>query len=62
MYDDSASENRCKDVPLNAYIKAKLKMLRRDFKVQLQESEIAHMKSLTSKTQVDNYAKDLIFK
>lgn len=61
-FDYTTSENRCDDVPLDKYIKMKLTILKRDFKVDLKASEIKHMQSLPSKTQVDNYARDLIFK
>ena len=60
--DYTTSESRCEEISLEDYIKMKLTILSRDFKVNLSESEIECMKSLQSKIQVDNYARDLIFK
>ena len=42
--------------PLNRYIREKLSMLQNEFYVQLSESEIEHMQSLTSEDAVDVYA------
>lgn len=61
-FDYTTSENRCDNVPLPQYIKMKLTILKRDFKVDLTKKQIEYMKSLPSTTQVDNYARDLIFK
>ena len=47
-------------VPLKQYIKEKLRMLQKDFCIPLTAEQIAHMKSLKTDTQVDNYAYDLI--
>lgn len=60
--DYTTSESRCDDMPLEQYIKMKLTILKRDFKVALTKKQIERMKSLTSKIQVDNYARDIIFK
>ena len=52
--------SRCHQVTLKEHIKFKLKILQRDFKLTLTEEQINHMKSLTSETQVDNYARKLL--
>lgn len=62
MYIDYITETRCHNVPLKDYIAAKLKMLHRDFKLDLDLEEILHMQSLKSEIAVDNYARDLINK
>ena len=48
------------NAPLSTYIKAKLEMIQDDFHIKLYESEIKHMRSLTTEIAVDNYAKKLI--
>lgn len=47
-------------IPLPKYIEGKLKMLRRDFCLKLTPSEINHMESLKTETQVDQYARKLL--
>lgn len=42
------------------YIKEKIKLLK-DFGIKLNKKQLAHLNSLTSEIQVDNYAHDLIF-
>lgn len=61
MYIDY-TENRCNSMPLKDYIAVKLKILQRDFKLNLDPEEILHMQSLKSEIAVDNYARDLINK
>ena len=62
MCTEYVSESRFDDMPLEKYIRTKLIILRRDFGLALDESEIKHMQSLKSDIQVDNYARDLINK
>lgn len=47
---------------LKQYVKLKLRMLERDFHIKMSPSEIKHMQSLKNVIQIDNYARDLIFK
>ena len=54
------TEARCHKITLKQYIKQKIKILQRDFKVFLTDEQIDHMKSLTSEIQVDNYARKLL--
>lgn len=44
---------------IKTYIDNKIYMLRNDFKMKLTKSEIAHMQTLTTENQVDNYAHSL---
>lgn len=60
-YIDYTTENRCNDMPLPQYIKAKLKMIQKEFMIKMTAEQIAHMQSLKSEIAVDNYAHDLIF-
>lgn len=46
---------------IKQYVKAKLKMLRRDFFMNITEEEEAHMYSLKTETAVDRYVRDLFF-
>lgn len=55
-----AKDARCHKLTLNQYIKQKIKMLQRDFKVYLTDEQMDHIKSLTSEIQVDNYARTLL--
>ena len=36
------------------YLKAKLKILKRDFCINPTEAEVTHLKTLTTQTQIDN--------
>ena len=54
------AEGRCHQMTLKQYIRFKIKILQRDFKLILTEEQIDHMKSLTSEIQVDNYARKLL--
>lgn len=45
---------------LKKYIKTKLKMLKRDFRMQLTEEEKDYMYTLENEIQVDQYARRLI--
>lgn len=45
---------------IKAYIKEKIRMLKKDFLITLTEDEIKHMKSLKRDIDVDHYAHDLI--
>ena len=53
---------REKSVSLPQYKKNKIKILQRDFCIPLTSEEIEHMKSLTSETSVDRYARELMNK
>ena len=57
--DYTTSESRS-EMPLDKYIEMKLTILERDFRIPLKQSEIKHMRTLTSDIQVDNYARQLI--
>jgi hypothetical protein len=50
-----------KQLTLKQYIREKIRMLRKDFCIDLTDEQIAHMRSLKSEIAVDNYAHDLIF-
>lgn len=50
------------EMTLNEYINEKLKILRRDFKINPTLEEKTHMLSLTSEILVDNYAHALLIK
>ena len=45
------------DVPLDKYKADKLKMLKRDFLVELTDEEIEHLNGLETEVQVDRYAR-----
>ena len=62
MYIDYTTSESRSDMPLDKYIKMKLTILQRDFRITLTKSEIEHMQNLTSDVQVDNYARSLINK
>jgi hypothetical protein len=42
------------------YIKAKLKILKRDFCITATEEEIAHLNTLTTQTKIDNAVLSII--
>lgn len=46
-----------KGIPLEDYKKDKIKILKRDFLVELTEEQVAHLNSLESEIQVDRYAR-----
>jgi hypothetical protein len=46
---------------LKAYTKAKIKMLQRDFYMNLSDQEKEHMYALKTETAVDRYVHDLFF-
>ena len=52
--------NYNKTASLSQYIKEKIRMLREDFCIKLSYAEVAHLKALTTETQVDQYAHDLL--
>ena len=56
----SPARHMPRTIPLNQYIKGKLKMLQDEFCLKLSTTEIAHMQSLKTERQVDNYAKSLL--
>lgn len=57
------SESRStKSMTLKQYVKMKIRLFERDFHIKLSESEIEHMKSLKNEIQVDNYARDILFR
>ena len=45
---------------INAYRKARMKMLERDFHIYLTEAEIDHMNEMTSEIAIDNFYISLI--
>jgi len=45
---------------LDQYREFKIQILNDDFKVNLTDEEKAHFNELTTETQMDNYAKDII--
>lgn len=53
---------RERNVSLPQYKNNKIKILQRDFCIPLTSEEIEHMKSLTSETSVDRYARELMNK
>lgn len=54
-------QNRLKNtiVPLNKYIKVKIKILKQ-LGITLNKTEYEHLISLSNEIQIDNYARDLI--
>ena len=50
------------EMTISQYIEEKLKILRRDFKINPTLEEKTHMLSLTSEILVDNYAHALLIK
>ena len=44
---------------MKEYIEAKIKFLRKDFKMKLTAEELAYMRSLKTEIQVDQYARTL---
>ena len=49
-----------KDVDLKTYIENKINMLEDDFYIRLSWHECQRFRSLTSETQVDNYAHSIL--
>lgn len=49
------------NMPLDKYIKEKIKMLRRDFRMNLTEADIEHFNLLSTEIEVDNFAHKLFF-
>lgn len=49
-------------VSLKEYRKAKIKMLKRDFLIELEDEEVAHAETLTTETQLDQWALGIINK
>ena len=47
-------------MPIKKYIQDKLKILQRDFQLNLSDEEVAHMKSLKTESDVNAYAYDLL--
>ena len=47
---------------IKSYIKEKIKMLRKEFYMNLTESELAHFYELKTEIAVDNYVQDLFVK
>lgn len=47
-------------VSIKTYIKHKIRMLQRDFRLHLTEEEINHLQSLKREIDVDHYAHDII--
>lgn len=47
---------------LQKYIKERIKLLERDFKIRLSKAEKEHFYELTTEIAVDNFARDIIRK
>ena len=58
MYDIEPAKQR--KVSFNAYRKEKLRMLRKDFCLDLTPAELAHVNSLTTEIQVDQFCLGII--
>lgn len=55
MIDDKTAA-KPRNMSLKSYRKMKLKMLEKDFCIKLTEEEEAHAKTLTTETQLDQFA------
>ena len=55
-----SNENFEKDVDLKTYIENKIDMLEDEFFIHLSLHEFQRLRSLTSETQVDNYAHSIL--
>lgn len=51
-----------KKSPADVYRKAKLKILKRDFRISLTEEELAHAETLTTEVQIDQFCLGMINK
>lgn len=60
-YERNALRNT-KKVPVDQYLKRKLKILKRDFKITITEEESAHASTLTTETQIDQFCLGMINK
>lgn len=63
MYNENyVVTNAPKKASIKSYCKAKLKILDRDFKINLTDEEIAHAKTLTSETAIDQFCLGILNK
>lgn len=51
-----------KNTSLDTYRKAKLKMMKRDFKITLTEAEIAYANTLTTEVKIDQFCLTMLNK
>ena len=49
-----------KNTSLDTYRKAKLKMMKRDFKIELTDEEIAYANTLTTEVKIDQFCLSVI--
>lgn len=55
IYGDSTTTGAPKTTNINSYRKAKLKILSRDFYINLTADELAHVNTLTTETAIDQF-------
>ena len=51
-----------KNKPLEEYIRMKIKMLRKDFCINLTDDELNHLREKDNEHDIDRYARDIIKK
>lgn len=62
MRNDRISALNNRPMSIKAYRKYKLKMLKRDFRITINEEELAHAETLTTETQLDQFCLAMINK
>ena len=62
MAKEAASQHCVIAKDLKSYIKGKIKMLERDFRIYPTKEELAHFQELKTEIAVDNYALTLIMR
>lgn len=62
MIDDRTAAVPERKMSFKTYKKTKLKMLRRDFCIMLNEEELAHYDTLTTEVQVDQFCLGILNK
>lgn len=61
MADKNGTTTKCpKTNNINTYRKAKLKILKRDFCIDLTDEEVAHANTLTTEIQIDQFCLGII--
>ena len=60
MYDEYITGHSPQWKTPEKYVEAKLKILRRDFKIKPTESEIAHLNTLKTQVAIDNACLSII--
>lgn len=55
-------KNEEKEDEFTLYVKEKIKMLKRDFRIRLTDAEVAHIHSLKTEIAVDNFCHALFMK